>query len=81
MFVYDKHFDADAGYTKDSYRSSSVPDSPFIRFAEQALLELGITNSREEPYSRHSIATAVTHVRKGGRRNLANRSAGASDKL
>jgi hypothetical protein len=41
-----------------------IPDSPAIRFIEQALVELKITKSGR-PYSRESIAKALTDVRTG----------------
>jgi hypothetical protein len=49
-------------------RRKGVPDSPAIRFIERALTELGITN-RGRPYSRGSIAKALTDVRTGRARN------------
>jgi len=42
--------------------SDKVPDSPFIRFVEQSLAEFRITN-RRRPYSRESIAKALSDVR------------------
>ena len=49
-------------------RRKGVPDSPAIRFIERALIELEITN-RGRPYSRESIAKALTDVRTGRARN------------
>jgi hypothetical protein len=49
-------------------RGKGVPDSPAIRFIERALTELGITN-RGRPYSRGSIAKALTDARTGRARN------------
>jgi hypothetical protein len=69
IFIYEKHFEDDAGSTKNAH-GSSVPDGPFIRFADTALWELGITKGNGERYLYNSIATAVIHVRQGGRRNL-----------
>ena len=48
--------------------SDKVPDSPFIRFVEQSLAEFRITN-RGRPYSRESIAKALSDVRTGRARN------------
>jgi hypothetical protein len=42
--------------------SDNAPDSPFIRFVEQSLAEFRITN-RRRPYSRESIAKALTDAR------------------
>jgi hypothetical protein len=49
-------------------RRKGVPDSPAIRFIERGLTELGITN-RGRPYSRESIAKALTDARTGRARN------------
>ena len=49
-------------------RRKDVPDSPAVRFIERALTELGITN-RGRPYSRESIAKALTDARTGRSRN------------
>jgi hypothetical protein len=48
--------------------SDKVPDSPFIRFVEQVLKEFRITHQRR-PYSRESIAKALTDARTGRARN------------
>jgi hypothetical protein len=48
--------------------SDNVPDSPFIRFVEQVLKEFRITHQRR-PYSRESIAKALTDARTGRARN------------
>src|SRR5262249_3137560 len=48
--------------------SDHVPDSPFIRFVERVLMEFRITN-RRRPYSRESIAKALSDVRTGRVRN------------
>lgn len=59
--VFERHFERRAG-------SSRVSDQriggPYIRFAEAALKELGITN-KGKPYSREAIARALTYVRAG----------------
>ena len=44
--------------------TDNLPDSPLIRFVEHVLLEFGITKSGR-PYSRETIAKAVTDVRSG----------------
>ena len=46
------------------HRRRRVPDSPFIRFVERVLMEFRITN-RRRPYSRESIAKALSDVRTG----------------
>jgi hypothetical protein len=58
--VFTAHF----GKKPTFHRRKDVPDSPAICFIERALIELGITN-RGRPYSRESIAKAVTDVRTG----------------
>jgi hypothetical protein len=50
------------------HRRKGVPDSPAIRFIEGSLAELRITKSGR-PYSRESIAKALTDVRVGRARN------------
>jgi hypothetical protein len=50
------------------HRRNNVPDGPAIRFIERALVELGITN-RKRPYSRESIAKALSDARTGRARN------------
>ena len=50
------------------HRRNDVPDGPAIRFIERALVELGITN-RKRPYSRESIAKALSDARTGRARN------------
>jgi hypothetical protein len=56
--VFRTHF----GTTATFHRRKGVPDSPAIRFIEQALTELGITKSGR-PYSREYIAKAIGNVR------------------
>jgi hypothetical protein len=56
--VFTTHF----GRKPTFNRQKGVPDSPAIRFIECALTELGITN-RGRPYSRESIAKAISDVR------------------
>jgi hypothetical protein len=60
------------------HRRNDVPDSPAIRFIEKALTELGITNARR-PYSRESIAKALTDLRTGRARKNARNPANSSD--
>jgi hypothetical protein len=55
--------------------ADNLPDSPMIRFIERALIELGITN-RGRPYSRETIAKAVTDVRTGRVRKKGRRDVG-----
>jgi hypothetical protein len=59
--TYELHFKVKARFTNDPY--SEETHGPFIDFAEAALSELGITNSGV-PYSRRSIAAALSKVRK-----------------
>jgi hypothetical protein len=49
---------------KPTFHRRKVPDGPAIRFIERALIEFGITNSGR-PYSRESIAKALSDVRTG----------------
>ena len=49
---------------KPTFHRQKVPDSPAIRFIEWSIIELGITNSGR-PYSRESIAKALTDARTG----------------
>jgi hypothetical protein len=69
MFIYEKHFEDDAGYTKkDNEVDPDAPPifvRPFIRFADAALRELRIIKSNGERYSDSYIADAVTNVRNG----------------
>ena len=58
--VFRTHF----GTTATFHRRKGVPDSPAIRFIEQALIELGITDSGRA-YARESIAKALSDVRSG----------------
>ena len=84
MFVFEKHLETKAGYTKkaneDDADGPSVVDSPFVGFAEQTLQELGITKNDGEPHTRQAISTAITHARKGGRRKYLRRRSDATDK-
>lgn len=47
--------------------SAQEPDTPFVRFAQQALIELDVTN-KGKPYSRGSIVRAVNDVKRPRRR-------------
>jgi hypothetical protein len=58
---YRHHFDEEPGYTT-GWDCGEV-DGRFIDFAEAALIELGITNDGS-PYSRKSIANALSKVRR-----------------
>ena len=61
MNVFSTHFPGvRAGYT----RTDGWVDQPYIRFAEQVLVELGIKNG-EIKYMRGSIAKALTDLKKG----------------
>ena len=60
-FTFKRHFKEEPGYTNDQY--GEEVRGAFIDFAEAALTELGITYS-SAPYSRRSIATALSKVRK-----------------
>jgi len=59
-------FSAHFGKKATFHRRKGVPESPAVRFIERALIELGITRKSGRPYSRESIARALTSVR-GGR--------------
>jgi hypothetical protein len=59
--TFELHFKVPAGYTNDEINEEVR--GAFIDFAEAALTELGITNSGA-PYSRRSIAAALSKVRK-----------------
>jgi hypothetical protein len=52
--------------TPPSYTTSpdGETDGPFIRFAEQALSEFGITRDGNQPYQRRSIADALVTFKK-----------------
>jgi hypothetical protein len=64
--LFRKQFDLEATFHRRA--SDKVPDSPFIRFVEQVLKEFRITHQRR-PYSRESIAKALTDARTGRVRN------------
>jgi len=66
IFIFEKHFKSSAGFTKPT-DGSSPADGPFIRFADAALWELGITKPGGERYSSNYIADSLTDVRNGGR--------------
>jgi hypothetical protein len=58
--VFETHFRTQATF----HRRKGVPDSPAIRFIEQALIELKITKSGRA-YTRESIAKALSDARSG----------------
>jgi hypothetical protein len=64
-----KLFEEQFGIKPAFHRRSGdkLPESPVIRFTEQALIELGITRGKCR-YSRHSIAKAISDIRSGRRR-------------
>jgi hypothetical protein len=57
------YFDQEPGYTLDMYREEIR--SPFIDFAEAALIEMGINKDDGAPYARASIVAALKKTRKG----------------
>jgi hypothetical protein len=57
--VFSAHFGKKATF----HRRKGVPESPVLRFIERALIELGITRKSGRPYSRGSIAKALSDVR------------------
>ena len=59
--LFEKHFRQPARVQR---RADGTPDGPYIRFAEAALVELGITN-RGQAYRRESIAKALTNAQAG----------------
>jgi hypothetical protein len=63
--LFAKHFGVAATFHRRN--ADVVPESPTIRFVEQALVELGILNDGK-PYSRGSIAKALSDLRTGRRR-------------
>jgi hypothetical protein len=64
--LFRKQFNLKATFHRRA--SDNKPDSPFIRFVEQVLSEFRITHLRR-PYSRESIAKALTDARTGRARN------------
>jgi len=64
--LFGKQFDLKATFHRRA--SDNVPDSPVIRFVEQVLKEFRITHQRR-PYSRESIAKALSDARTGRARN------------
>ena len=62
-------FSAHFGKKATFHRRKGVPESPAVRFIERALIELGITRKSGRPYSRESIAKALTDARAGRARN------------
>jgi hypothetical protein len=57
------YFGQEPGYTVDMYREEIR--SPFIDFAEAALVEMGIYKDDGAPYARASIVDALKKLRKG----------------
>ena len=60
--VFERHFKRAAGFSRAS--DGTETGGPYIRFAVEALRELGITN-KGKPYARDTIARAVSGVRAG----------------
>jgi len=58
--IFKTFFDVPVGFSRGTAKKAL---GPFIRFAEQALRELGITNYYGEPYSAETIARALSDVR------------------
>lgn len=79
ILVFEKHFKLIAGANKPG-DGSSTADGPFIRFADAALWELGITKPGGERYSWAYIADSITDIRKGGRQHDGGRLIGAAGK-
>jgi hypothetical protein len=65
--IYHDHFQDDVGISRGTARK---PEGPFIRFAEQALIELDFKHNGK-PYSRESIARALTLAKSSQVRNHA----------
>jgi hypothetical protein len=63
--IFEKYFKRSAGIS----RVSNGVDGPFIRFAFQALIELGFKN-KGRPYSHEAIAKALTLARAGRSRRI-----------
>ena len=65
--IFEKFFRKSAGFSRGTAPKAG---GPYIRFAEQALIELGITKSGK-PYKAEAIAKARADARKGrSRRKL-----------
>jgi hypothetical protein len=60
--VFEHHFKRAAGFSRAW--DGTETGGPYIRFAVEALRELGITN-KGKPYARDTIARALSHVRAG----------------
>ena len=60
--VFERHFKRAAGFSRAW--DGTETGGPFIRFAVEALRELGITN-KGKPYARDTIARALSGVRAG----------------
>jgi hypothetical protein len=60
--VFERHFKRAAGFSRAS--DGTETGGPYIRFAVEALRELGITN-KGKPYARDTIARALSGVRAG----------------
>jgi hypothetical protein len=60
--VFEKHFH---GVNPHSYTRTTEgeADGPYIRFAHQGLIALGVVNPRGDPYTCGAIADAVSHYR------------------
>jgi hypothetical protein len=59
--TFAQHFKVEPGYTRDAYADADPAGGPFIDFADAALQEIGI-HYNGAPYSRNSIAAALTKV-------------------
>lgn len=65
--IFERFFQKSAGFSRGS---GTEAGGPYVRFAEQALIELGITK-RGKPYKAEAIAKALADARKGhSRRTL-----------
>jgi hypothetical protein len=64
--IYEEHFGRPAG---SSIGRKGVPGGPYMRFAEQALIELDVKKSDGKPYSRSYIARSLTMAKRGHVRN------------
>jgi len=64
--VFERHFKRAAGFSRasDGTETGTETGGPYIRFAVEALRELGITN-KGKPYARDTIARALSGVRAG----------------
>jgi hypothetical protein len=61
--VFENHFHCNPGYRTDD----GGTDGSFIRFAEEVLLEYGITN-RGQPYALSTYAAALRNAKKNKKR-------------